>query len=144
MDINDMPFEEALDIYYELVHAVKNDDEECIIELKRLYPSLFTEENLQYLAETAERVQDNSERLTLSPLPETNTRKARINIQLDRINRLVRENARFFGDNLTNDALYIELAVDKLEEIVNRQRQVQLALQDPSGKIVALKSTLKK
>lgn len=139
MDINDLPFEEALDIYYELVHAIENDDEATIKELNVMYPSLFEEETLQTLAETAERVQRIGYRQSIPPLPETHTRKARINFQLDRINRLVRENPGFFGDNPNNGSLYIELAVDKLESLINNNHHFRAALKDKSGKIVPLK-----
>ncbi len=139
MDINDLPFEEALDIYYELVHAIENDDEATIKELNVMYPSLFEEETLQTLAETAERVQRIGYRHNTSSLPETHTRKARINFQLDRINNLVRKNPGFFGDNPNNGALYIELAIDKLESLINNNHNYRDALKDKSGKIVPLK-----
>ncbi len=144
MDINDLPFEEALDIYYELIHAIEADDEETIKELNLTYPSLFDEETLQSLAETAERVQRMGNRQTLPPLPETHTRKARVSIQLDRINRLVRENPRFFNDTPNTGLLYIELAVDKLESIINGNYNYDPSIKDKSGKIVLFPGTSKK
>lgn len=144
MDINDLPFEEALDIYYELVHAIEADDEETIKELNLTYPSLFEEETLHNLAETAERVKRVSKQQHIPPLPETHTRRARINIQLDRINRLVRENPSFFGDNPNTGALYIELAIDRLESLIDNNNDHENALKDKSGKIVAFKPKPKK
>ena len=139
MDINDLPFEDALDLYYELLHAIEADDEHTIKELSALYPSLFEEQNLQSLAETAERVKRITKQHQIPPLPETHTRRARIKFQLDRVNRLVRENPTFFGDNPNSGALYIELAIDKLESVICNHYDPATVPFDRTGKIVAFK-----
>ena len=151
MDITTLPFEKAMNIYYELIHAIEIKDEHTIRELSILYPSLFEEETLQTFAETAERVRRAQQRSNENPLfaedePRViKSRRERLDEQINRVNELVRENPEFFMKEDSLGKLYIELAVDKLIDLMEKNGgNVSEALKDTSGKIVPLHKKPKK
>ncbi len=52
-DIQDIPFDEALNRYYEMREAYLHDDTEKLGELRAIHPEMFEESTAKQLRETA-------------------------------------------------------------------------------------------